>query len=112
MNTHLPSRTPWFCTNTNELFQCFVRLVHYDPGQEYTAHHDFGFSDLSELQGARFSTLLLYLNDEGLIGGETTFPRYVNAESFDKLKVKPEEGKVSLFMRFRQLNVRNPLLSY
>ena len=53
-----------------------LQLVHYDPGQEYTAHHDFGFSDLSDLQGARFGTLLLYLNDEGLEGGETTFPRW------------------------------------
>lgn len=74
-----------------------LQLVHYDPGQEYTAHHDFGFSDLSDLQGARFATLLLYLNDEGLVGGETTFPRYVNAETFDKLKIKPEEGKAVLF---------------
>ncbi|CAB9499453.1 Probable prolyl 4-hydroxylase [Seminavis robusta] len=74
-----------------------LQLVHYDPGQEYTAHHDFGFSDLSDLQGARFATLLLYLNDEGLVGGETTFPRWVNAETFDKLKVKPEEGKAVLF---------------
>jgi len=73
-----------------------LQLVHYDPGQEYTAHHDFGFSDLSDLQGARFSTLLLYLNDEGLVGGETTFPRWVNAESFERLKVQPKAGKVSL----------------
>lgn len=75
----------------------FLQLVHYDPGQEYTAHHDFGFSELSEVQGARYATLLLYLNDEGLVGGETTFPRYVNAETFDKLKVTPEEGKAVLF---------------
>jgi prolyl 4-hydroxylase len=74
-----------------------LQLVHYDPGQQYTAHHDFGFSDLSDLQGARFGTLLLYLNDEGLVGGETTFPRWVNAETFDTLKVKPEEGKAVLF---------------
>lgn len=74
-----------------------LQLVHYDPGQEYTAHHDFGFSDLSDLQGARFATLLLYLNDEGLVGGETTFPRWVNAETFDKLKIQPKEGKAALF---------------
>ena len=47
--------------------------------------------------GARFATLLLYLNDEGLVGGETTFPRFVNAETFDKLKVQPKEGKAVLF---------------
>lgn len=75
-----------------------LQLVHYDVGQEYTAHHDFGFSDLSDIQGARFATLLLYLNgkDDGLVGGETAFPRYQNAETFEKLAVAPEEGKVSL----------------
>lgn len=45
-------------------------------------------------QGTRFATLLLYLNEDGLEGGETSFPKYVNAESFDQLRVKPEEGKV------------------
>lgn len=84
-----------------------LQLVHYDPGQEYTAHHDFGFSDLSELQGARFATLLLYLNDEGLVGGETTFPRWVNAEAFDKLKVKPKEGKVRLFHCWIKVGAEN-----
>jgi hypothetical protein len=44
----------------------------------------------------RFATLLLYLNEEGLQGGETTFPRWKNAESFDQLRVKPEEGKVGV----------------
>lgn len=72
--------------------------MHYDVGQEYTAHHDFGFSDLSDIQGARFATLLLYLNgkSDGLMGGETAFPRWQNAETFEKLAVAPEEGKVSL----------------
>ena len=30
-------------------------------------------------------------------GGATTFPRYVNAETFHKLVVKPEVGKAVLF---------------
>lgn len=84
-----------------------LQLVHYDPGQKYTAHHDFGFSDLEDgdpeladsrfSQGTRFATLLLYLNDEGLVGGETTFPRWSNAETFEQLRVNPEEGKAVLF---------------
>jgi prolyl 4-hydroxylase len=41
--------------------------------------------------------LLLYLNDEGLLGGETSFPRWRNAETFHSLKVKPEAGKAVLF---------------
>jgi prolyl 4-hydroxylase len=32
-----------------------------------------------------------------MVGGETSFPRYVNAESFHKLKVTPEAGKAVLF---------------
>ncbi|CAB9500258.1 Probable prolyl 4-hydroxylase [Seminavis robusta] len=74
-----------------------LQLVHYDPGQEYTAHHDFGYRDLKKNQKARFSTLLLYLNHEGLEAGETTFPRWRNAETFLPLKVKPQAGKAVLF---------------
>lgn len=61
------------------------------------AHHDFGFSRIEDdFQGARFATLLLYLN-EGMVGGETSFPRWVNAETFKALDVKPEKGKAVLF---------------
>jgi prolyl 4-hydroxylase len=74
-----------------------LQLVNYKETQEYTSHHDFGYSRIGkEKQGARFATLLLYLN-EGMIGGETSFPRYVNAESFRELKVTPEAGKAILF---------------
>ena len=75
-----------------------LQLVHYDPGQEYTAHHDFGYAKMdSKTQSARFATLLFYLNDDGLVGGETGFPRYLNAESFAELKVLPKKGKAVLF---------------
>ena len=30
-------------------------------------------------------------------GGETSFPRWVNAETFEQLKVTPETGKAILF---------------
>lgn len=46
-----------------------LQLVHYDVGQEYTAHHDFGYPNSgNEYQPTRFATLLLYLN-EGMEGG-------------------------------------------
>lgn len=74
-----------------------LQLVHYTPGQEYTAHHDFGYADFRRKdQPARFATLLLYLN-EGMEGGETEFPRYVNAQSKRGLKVEPKMGKAVLF---------------
>ena len=75
-----------------------LQLVHYDVGQEYTAHHDFGYNDMFEnpKQPQRFATLLLYLN-EPEEGGETEFPRWVNAETRKGLEVQPEIGKAVLF---------------
>jgi prolyl 4-hydroxylase len=74
-----------------------LQLVHYSPGQEYQTHHDFAFSPLSDpTDSARFATLLLYLNDD-LEGGETSFPKFLNAHTFLELKVKPEIGKAVLF---------------
>jgi len=74
-----------------------LQLVHYDYAQEYTAHHDFGYSDAGEKrQPARFATLLLYLN-EGMEGGETEFPRWVNGKTSDGLRVTPQRRKAVLF---------------
>mmetsp|Transcript_21778 Transcript_21778/g.52659 ORF Transcript_21778/g.52659 Transcript_21778/m.52659 type:complete len:534 (+) Transcript_21778:52-1653(+) len=74
-----------------------LQLVHYDPGQEYTAHHDFGYADFSRKdQPARFATLLLYLN-EGMEGGATEFPRWVNADTPTGLRVEPKVGNAVLF---------------
>ena len=58
---------------------------------------DFGYSDAGEKrQPARFATLLLYLN-EGMEGGETEFPRWVNAKTSDGLRVVPQRRKAALF---------------
>jgi len=74
-----------------------LQLVHYGKTEEYTAHHDFGYARLDdEHQSVRFSTLLLYLN-EPKKGGETSFPRWANAETFHELAIKPEVGKAALF---------------
>jgi len=71
-----------------------LQLVHYEVGQKYIGHHDFRHPHISdENRRTRFATLLLYLN-EGMKGGETSFPRWVNAETSDQLKVVPKIGKV------------------
>uniref|UniRef100_A0A7S2L3K0 Fe2OG dioxygenase domain-containing protein n=1 Tax=Leptocylindrus danicus TaxID=163516 RepID=A0A7S2L3K0_9STRA len=74
-----------------------LQLVHYNVGQEYTPHHDFTYPSMeSGYQAARFATLLLYLNDD-MAGGETVFPKAVNAQTHSGLQVKPEKGKAVLF---------------
>jgi len=74
-----------------------LQLVHYDKGQQYTAHHDFGYANLEDKdQSARFATLLIYLN-EGMKGGETGFPRWRNGHDQNELLVTPEAGKAVLF---------------
>ncbi|KAL7544259.1 hypothetical protein ACHAWF_007638 [Thalassiosira exigua] len=74
-----------------------LQLVHYDVGQEYTAHHDFGYNRMNDkYQPSRSINMLLYLNDVEE-GGETSFPRWLNAETKGPLNVKPEKGKAVLF---------------
>jgi hypothetical protein len=75
-----------------------LQFVHYDKGQEYTAHHDFSFPkgrDGSKHK-PRSINLCMYLNDVP-DGGETSFPRWRYAETSDSLDVRPEKGKAMLF---------------
>jgi prolyl 4-hydroxylase len=58
---------------------------------------DFGYSEVDDVrQPNRFATVLFYLND-GMVGGQTEFPRWVNGETNQGLKVTPEKGKAVLF---------------
>jgi prolyl 4-hydroxylase len=85
----IPSKAP-----LNEDFQ----VVHYDVGQEYTAHHDFSFPHNTNPESpSRSINVLLYLNDEGLEGGETSFPRWRNGHTNGAVNVKPEKGKAAIF---------------
>lgn len=65
--------------------------------QEYTPHHDFSMPSMVHGQPSRFATMLIYLNDDGLVGGETSFPHWVNAETSEELLVQPKKGKAILF---------------
>ena len=74
-----------------------LQLVHYDVSEEYTAHHDFGYTDGRYPNSpSRSINVLLYLN-EGMEGGETSFPKWRNAETSNALDVKPVKGKAVIF---------------
>jgi len=70
-----------------------IQVVHYDVGQKYDSHHDWGVSGYPE---SRFITLLLYLSDMSNedAGGETAFPKAANGMGF---KVHPGKGSAVLF---------------
>ncbi|WP_303969110.1 2OG-Fe(II) oxygenase [Sporosarcina ureae] len=68
-----------------------LQVLHYLPGQEYKAHHDF-FSATSNVTNNRISTLVMYLNDVEQ-GGETYFPHL-------KLSITPKKGMAVYFEYF------------
>lgn len=70
-----------------------MQVVHYDPGQKYDAHHDWGVSGYAE---SRYITLLLYLNDKAHpdAGGETAFPKAAGGRG---VRVHPGKGGAVLF---------------
>lgn len=74
-----------------------IQLVHYAEGEQYTAHHDTIHPSMQDrYQPYRFATILFYLND-GMEGGETTFPRSVTADSHSGIEIVPKKGKAVLF---------------
>ncbi|PIC98302.1 MULTISPECIES: 2OG-Fe(II) oxygenase [unclassified Sporosarcina] len=75
-----------------------LQVLHYLPGQEYKAHHDF-FSATSNVTNNRISTLVMYLNDVEE-GGETYFPHL-------KLSITPKKGMAVYFEYF----YNDPLLN-
>ena len=82
---------------TSEPISEDLQLVHYNVGEEYTAHHDFGYPERSHKNSpSRSINVLMYLN-EGMKGGETSFPRWRNAETSGPLNVTPEKGKAVIF---------------
>ena len=67
-----------------------IQLLKYEVGQYYRTHHDYlGGSD-KMMAGPRALTILIYLSDEGLEGGETEFPEL-------NLRVAPKAGRAVLW---------------
>ncbi|CAG8560436.1 16878_t:CDS:1, partial [Racocetra fulgida] len=64
-----------------------LRFLRYDPGERFKPHQDGPYQrpDGSE---TTFVTVQLYLNDEGLEGGETSFLNFTG----NKVKVTPKTG--------------------
>lgn len=74
-----------------------LQVVRYKKTEEYTAHHDFVYPPtFHRHQPTRFATILFYLNDK-YDGGETVFPRAVNAKNHEGVEVEPKKGKAVLF---------------
>jgi prolyl 4-hydroxylase len=94
MRSRLPDEKPDvpFKNSINEDLQ----IVHYSVGQQYTAHHDFGYPDTRSNAPSRSINLCLYLNDVEA-GGETSFPHWRNAEATDSIKAVPKKGKAMIF---------------
>jgi prolyl 4-hydroxylase len=75
-----------------------MQIVHYNIGQKYDAHHDWGVSGYPE---SRYITLLLYLNDmpsNNKAGGETAFPKAKNKNGEEVgMKLHPGRNHAVLF---------------
>lgn len=73
-----------------------IQIVHYDKGQEYTAHHDFGYPQGEINSPSRSINLCLYLNNVTK-GGTTSFPRWRNGHTSESIDVVPEKTKAMIF---------------
>lgn len=74
-----------------------LQVLHYDVGEQFTAHHDyfdpmFYPKSLSSNGGHRMATMLIYLQS-ALAGGQTSFPR----AAVNGLNVTASAGDAILF---------------
>mmetsp|Transcript_36356 Transcript_36356/g.49186 ORF Transcript_36356/g.49186 Transcript_36356/m.49186 type:complete len:106 (-) Transcript_36356:3-320(-) len=72
-----------------------LQLVHYDVGEKYDAHYDWGVDPGG---ASRFVTLLLYLSDF-TSGGQTYFPKAQLPNGSPPLAVHPGKGAAVLFLQ-------------
>jgi len=74
-----------------------LQVIRYKEGEAYAPHHDWVLSSQrNRHQPTRFATILMYLNDD-FEGGETVFPRAVNSQNHDGVRIEPEKGMAILF---------------
>lgn len=81
-----------------------MQVLRYEKNQYYRPHHDY-FSDTFNLKrgGQRIATMLMYLGDDNVQGGETHFPSAGSDECScggkltKGLCVKPVKGNAVLF---------------
>ena len=76
-----------------------LQVLRYEaPNGHYKVHWDYfdpsyaGNQSILARGGQRLLTFTIYLNNVSK-GGETNFPKVVNMDRTDSLRVKPEEGK-------------------
>ncbi|WP_239422073.1 2OG-Fe(II) oxygenase [Bacillus sp. CGMCC 1.16541] len=76
-----------------------IQILHYEPAQQFKAHHDYFVQGSRAAANNRISTLIMYLNDVEE-GGETLFPNL-------NLSISPRKGMAVYFEYF----YNNPLLN-
>lgn len=71
-----------------------MQVVHYEEGQAYDAHFDWGVRGYPE---SRFLTVLLYLSDQlhSEAGGETAFPK--GGANGQGVMITPKKGNAVMF---------------
>lgn len=73
-----------------------LQVVHYDKGQQYTAHHDFGYPKGERNSPSRSINFCMYLNDVPQ-GGQTTFVRGRSADTPNGIAMTPKKGTAMIF---------------
>ena len=105
-----------------------LQVLRYEVGQKYDAHHDYFDPELyagqphmlEMVEGGkrnRLATLLWYMQEPSGGGGETHFPRagglpvphsFLCGENDSGIKVKPKQGKATLFYSLRPDGAPDP----
>merc|ERR1712216_586687 len=78
----------------------FWEVLRYREGQYYSEHHDYVDDHIKRPYGPRVFSVLLYLSDQFLEGGETEFPE-IAGEGGAPLRIEPRFGRALWFSNVR-----------